>query len=141
MLKLLNNYLLRCTFLVGEEIILADTMLICTLYHPHKSLFDLDFRKPYGNINRWFLTLTNQTQLKAVISEFILYEEKVEINSEKYAKNQIIFGKRGKNKKENQKLNTTRLRNKFNLRNNLEKSLRRNPKESRCSSCYVGRRT
>lgn len=93
MLKVLNNYLLTRTFLVGEGITVADIVLACTLYHPYKSLFDPDFRKPYGNVNRWFLTLVNQPQFQAVIGEFTLCEKVPEINPKKYAENQAIFGK------------------------------------------------
>lgn len=35
-------------------------------------VFDPQFRKPYVNVNRWFVTLINQPNFKAVIGNFQL---------------------------------------------------------------------
>ena len=48
-------------------------------------------RKPYQNVNRWFTTLINQPQVKAVIGEFKLCEKMAEFDAKKFAEFQGIF--------------------------------------------------
>ena len=43
------------------------------------------FRKSYVNTNRWFITLINQKQVKAVIGDFKLCEKAGEFDPKKYA--------------------------------------------------------
>ena len=55
-------------------------------------------RKPYQNVNRWFTTVVNQPQFKAVIGEFKLCEKMAEFDPKKFAEFQgmcisyIFFG-------------------------------------------------
>jgi hypothetical protein len=42
-------------------------------------------RKPYQNVNRWFTTVVNQPQFKAVIGEFKLCEKMAEFDPKKFA--------------------------------------------------------
>lgn len=42
-------------------------------------------RKPYINVNRWFNTIINQPNVKAVIGEFNLCEKMTEFDPKKYA--------------------------------------------------------
>ncbi|KAF4525596.1 hypothetical protein B566_EDAN015534 [Ephemera danica] len=42
-------------------------------------------RKPYQNTNRWFTTLVNQPQFKAVIGDFKLCEKMAEFDAKKFA--------------------------------------------------------
>jgi elongation factor 1-gamma len=48
-------------------------------------------RKPYQNANRWFTTVVNQPQFKAVIGEFKLCEKMTEFDPKKFADFQGMF--------------------------------------------------
>lgn len=71
----LNTVLLKKTYLVGESISLADIVVFCSLLGLYRMVFDAAFRKPYTNVNRWFVTLMNQPEFKAVIGETVLCEK------------------------------------------------------------------
>merc|ERR1711971_991495 len=71
-LKALNDHLLAKTFLVGERISLADIAVACTLLSLYKQVMDPAFRAAFGNVNRWFTTVVNQPNAKAVLGEVVL---------------------------------------------------------------------
>lgn len=48
-------------------------------------------RKSYQNVNRWFTTVVNQPQFKAVIGEFKLCEKMAEFDPKKFAEFQGMF--------------------------------------------------
>merc|ERR1712149_103599 len=68
-LKTLNDHLLTKTFLVGERLTLADIAVACTMLSLYKQVLDPAFRKPFTNVNRWFTTVVNQTNAKAVLGQ------------------------------------------------------------------------
>lgn len=68
-LTLLNSHLLTRTFLVGERITLADIVVACNLLNPYKYVLEPEYRHPFLNVNRWFTTLINQSEFKAVLGE------------------------------------------------------------------------
>lgn len=68
-LSVLNQILLNKTFLVGESITLADIVTVCSLYWPFTLILDLESRKPFNNVVRWFTTCVEQPQFKAVLGE------------------------------------------------------------------------
>jgi len=80
-LNLLNNHLKLRTFLVGERISLADIVLVAILIPLYTKVLDPTFRKGYGFLNRWFLTIVNQPNVKAVVGEVKL-SEKAEVAPE-----------------------------------------------------------
>ena len=43
------------------------------------------FRKPFQNVNRWFTTLVNQPNMKAVLGEVALAAKMAEFDSKKFA--------------------------------------------------------
>ncbi|KAG8227952.1 hypothetical protein J437_LFUL008758 [Ladona fulva] len=103
-LDALNSHLLRVTYLVGERISLADISVCCTLLHLYQYVLDPGFRKPYQNVNRWFNTMINQPQVKAIIGEFKLCEKMAEFDAKKFAEMQGKSGKdSGKDKKPGKK--------------------------------------
>jgi elongation factor 1-gamma len=75
LLTTLNNYLLTRTYLVGESITLADIVLSCMLYSAFGKLMDAKFRKPYGNVVRWFSTIVRQPNFVAVAGPFTFCTE------------------------------------------------------------------
>merc|ERR1711892_1224283 len=84
-LKTLNDHLLTRTFLVGERLTLADIAVACTLLNLYKHVLDPDFRKPFLNVTRWFTTVINQPNAKAVIGSFTLCTKMAEFDSKKFA--------------------------------------------------------
>lgn len=89
-LHALNTHLLPRTYLVGERITLADIGVACTLLQLYQYVLDTSFRKPYQNANRWFTTVVNQPQFKAVIGEFKLCEKMTEFDPKKFADFQAL---------------------------------------------------
>merc|ERR1712002_537942 len=95
-LKSLNEHLLTRTFLVGERITLADITVVCTLLSLYKQVLDPAFRGSFGNVNRWFTTVVNQPNVKAVLGETVLCSKMAEFDSKKFAE----FSGKGDKKKE-----------------------------------------
>merc|ERR1711890_37377 len=94
-MKFLNDHLLHHTFLVGERISLADIAVACTLLHLYQHVMDPNFRKAYGNTNRWFNTIINQPQVKKVIGNFQLCEKMAQFDPKKMADAGDKKGKKG----------------------------------------------
>ncbi|KDR22664.1 Elongation factor 1-gamma, partial [Zootermopsis nevadensis] len=90
-LQALNTHLLPRTYLVGETITLADIGVACTLLQLYQYVLDTSFRKPYQNVNRWFTTVVNQPQFKAVIGEFKFCKKTAEFDPKKFAEFQDPF--------------------------------------------------
>jgi len=74
-LDFLNKHLLTRTFLVGQRISLADIVVAASLYRLYQRVLDAGFRKPFVNVNRWFLTVVNQAEFKSVAGETKLCEK------------------------------------------------------------------
>ncbi|CAH0517138.1 unnamed protein product [Peronospora belbahrii] len=73
-LQTLENHLHLRTYLVGEQITLADIVVASALIYPFKLVLDKEFRKPYSAVNRWFLTLVNQSEFQAVVGDVPLID-------------------------------------------------------------------
>jgi elongation factor 1-gamma len=95
-LKLLNDQLLTKTFLVGERISLADIAVACVMLSLYKQVLDPSFRKPFGNVTRWFNTVVNQPNFKAVSGAVELCTKMAEFDAKNFAE----FTGKGDNKKE-----------------------------------------
>jgi len=81
----LNDHLLHHTFLVGERLTLADIAVACTMISLYQHVLDPGFRKPFGNVNRWFKTVVNQPQAKKVLGEVKLAEKMAQFDAKKFA--------------------------------------------------------
>jgi elongation factor 1-gamma len=102
--RLVNN-----TFLVGERITLADIVVFTALLQLFQHVADPNYRKPYFAVNRWFNTILNQPQTKAVVKNFSFCEKEAVFDPKKYQEFQAKFGggqqqpaKKEKEKKEKQ---------------------------------------
>jgi elongation factor 1-gamma len=84
-LENLNSHLLTRTFLVGERLSLADISVACTMLNIYKHVLDPSFRKAFTNVTRWFTTVINQPNVKAVIGEFTLCTKMAEFDAKKFA--------------------------------------------------------
>lgn len=85
-LEILNSHLLTRTYLVGDQVTLADITVASALVYPMKLVCDKAFLKPFGNVVRWFTTCVNQPQFKAVVGEVVLCK------AELAAPGQVIAG-------------------------------------------------
>merc|ERR1711872_1170242 len=94
-LNQLNTHLLTKTFLVGERISLADIAVCCTMINLFKLVLDPAFRKSYVNVTRWFTTVVNQPNVKAVVGSVALCTKMAEFDAKKYAE----FSGKGKEEK------------------------------------------
>lgn len=94
-LTALNARLLNHTYLVGERITLADIVVFCSLLQLYQYVLDPTFRKPFANVNRWFNTILNQPQVKAVVKDFKLCEKEAQFDGKKYAEFQAKLGGQG----------------------------------------------
>ncbi|XP_064551051.1 elongation factor 1-gamma [Drosophila montana] len=99
-LQQLNKKLLDVTYLVGERITLADIIVFCTLLHLYENVLEPSARRDYVNLNRWFLTILNQPQVKAVLKDFKLCEKALVYDPKKYAEFQAKNQKDTKPKEE-----------------------------------------
>lgn len=85
-LKLLNDYLLTRTYLVGQRITLADIAVSSDLLLLFQWIVEPSLREPYPNVTRWFLTLIHQKEFQAVIgSDYKLCEKTAQFDASKYA--------------------------------------------------------
>ncbi|KAG0339456.1 hypothetical protein BG004_006817, partial [Podila humilis] len=57
-------------YLVGERVTLADISVVTSLHNGFKFVFDRTFRNEYPAVTRWFTTIVNQPNFKAVAGEF-----------------------------------------------------------------------
>jgi elongation factor 1-gamma len=85
--RLVNN-----TFLVGERITLADIVVFCNLADLFKQAADPSYRKPFFAVNRWFNTILNQPQVKAIVKNFSFCEKEGQFDAKKYQEFQAKHG-------------------------------------------------
>lgn len=91
-LTALNSRLVNQTFLVGERLTLADIVVFTTLLSAYEKVLDPSFRAPFGSVTRWFNTVLNQPQVKAVVKGFTLCAKVAEIDPKKFAEFQAKTG-------------------------------------------------
>merc|ERR1712106_736788 len=96
-LKSLDDHLLTRTYLAGERVTLADISVACTLLSLYKQVLDPAFRKPFLNVTRWFTTIVNQPNAKAVLGDVVLCTKMAEFDAKKFAE---MSGKKDKPVKE-----------------------------------------
>merc|ERR1712066_499225 len=78
---------------------MADSDILpaaCTLLSLYKQVMDPAFRGAFGNVNRWFTTVVNQPNAKAVLGEVVLCSKEAQFDAKKFAE----FSGKGDKKKE-----------------------------------------
>lgn len=76
-LAVLNGYLQTKTYLVGDQVTLADIVVASTLLYPMKLVCDKAYLKPFGNVVRWFQTCVHQPEFSAVVGEVTMCKKEV----------------------------------------------------------------
>jgi len=84
-LDFINQKLLNSTFLVGERITLADIVVFASLLHMYQYVLEPSVRAPLVNLNRWFMTILNQPQVRAVVTNYNVCEKALVFDPKKYA--------------------------------------------------------
>merc|ERR1712088_1068638 len=69
----------------------------------YQNVLDPEFRKPFGNVNRWFTTIVNQPQVKKVVGAVVLAEKMAQFDAAKFAELQKASGGGDSGKKEKKK--------------------------------------
>tara|TARA_B110000914_G_C15499600_1_gene465091 strand:- start:38 stop:1249 length:1212 start_codon:yes stop_codon:yes gene_type:complete len=75
LLHKLETHLLNNSFLVDNNITVADIVICSALVFPMKMVFDAEYRKEYPCISRWFLTCIGQTEFHSVLGDIALCKE------------------------------------------------------------------
>lgn len=89
LLSVLNQHLTKNTFLVGERITLADIAVFTTLLSLFENVLEAGDRKTFQSVSRWFTTLLNQKQVKAVVKDFKLCTKAATFDAAKFAAFQV----------------------------------------------------
>jgi len=84
-METLNKVLLTKTYLVGERITLADISVAYAMKMLFENVLDAGFRKPYGNVVRWYTTIMNQPQVIAVSGQPKMADKMAQFDAKKYA--------------------------------------------------------
>jgi elongation factor 1-gamma len=66
-LEVLDSHLANRTYMVGEQLTLADIAIVAALVYPMRMLLDPAFRKPLKNVERWYQHCTSKKEFTAVI--------------------------------------------------------------------------
>lgn len=87
-LKYLEYHLKGRTFVCGERISFGDIACASALYLPFKMILDVQARKPFQNVTRWYSTVINQPQFLKVLkseAEIKLCEKAEVFDGKRYA--------------------------------------------------------
>ena len=85
LLAVLNKHLTENTYLVGERITLADIAVFTTLLQLFENVLEEADRKKVQAVTRWFQTVLNQPQVKAVVKDFKLCTKALTFDAAKFA--------------------------------------------------------
>merc|ERR1712228_1157280 len=99
-LRVLNHHLLSHTYLVGNQVTLADIVVCVALADMYQKVFAPKFISNYGNVNRWFKTCINQPAFAPVLGKVVFATK--EIQAPKPKKEKKSGSKKGKGKDKNQ---------------------------------------
>lgn len=107
-LTILNDHLLHKTYLVNDQITLADITVVSALVYPMKFVCDKAYLNPFGNVVRWFQTCVHQEEFKGVIGEVTMCKKELTAEGQEAAAPAAAEGKKGgdgeaKGKKEGKK--------------------------------------
>lgn len=77
-MTVLNEHLLANTFLVGNQITLADITIVCALVDLYRQVFTSKFLAPFTNVTRWFTTCVNQPEFAKVLGKVDFAKEEAQ---------------------------------------------------------------
>jgi len=77
-LNVLNQHLLRNTFLVGNAVTLADIVIVTALVDLYRLVFAPKFVAQFPNVTRWFTTCVNQPEFAKVVGKVEFAKEEAQ---------------------------------------------------------------
>jgi elongation factor 1-gamma len=113
-LRVLNAHLLKHTYLVGNQITLADICICVSLVEMYQKVFAPGFIRNFSNVTRWFNTCINQPEFAGVLGKVVFATK--EIHAPKPKKEKKKGSKKGKkgSKKDQKKIPTQTRKEKKN---------------------------
>ena len=76
-MSVLEKHLAGKTYLVGDQITLADIVVASTLLYPFKLVCDKKYLKDYANVTRWFQTCTSQPEFQQVVGQVTMCKKEI----------------------------------------------------------------
>jgi elongation factor 1-gamma len=77
--QVLEDHLLRRTFLVGERVTLADLFVASIIERAFEYVLDRKWREEHPNVTRWFETVHNVPCYAAIAGEAVFIEEAIKV--------------------------------------------------------------
>lgn len=78
-LTVLQKHLQDKTYLVGDEITLADIVVVSTLLYPFKLICDKTYLESFDHVRRWFTTCVNQPEFRAVVGQVTMCKKEMKV--------------------------------------------------------------
>lgn len=78
-LGVLQKHLQDKTYLVGDDITLADIAVASTLLYPFKLVCDKPYLQPFDHVQRWFATCVNQPEFLAVVGQVTMCKKEMKV--------------------------------------------------------------
>jgi len=102
-LRVLNGHFLRNTYLVGNQITLADICICTALVEMYKQVFSPKYISQFPNVSRWFNTCINQPEFASILGKIVFATKekqapKPKKDKKKGSKKGSKKGKKGSNK-------------------------------------------
>jgi len=103
-LSILNMHLLTHTYLVGNQVTLADICICASLVKLYEQVFAPKYISQFPNVTRWFNTCINQPQFASVVGKIVFATKEVQApkpkkeKGKKGSKKGSKKGKKGSNK-------------------------------------------
>eukprot|EP01138_Halocafeteria_seosinensis_P007442 gb/GECG01007607.1/.p1 GENE.gb/GECG01007607.1/~~gb/GECG01007607.1/.p1 ORF type:complete len:145 (+),score=9.23 gb/GECG01007607.1/:1-435(+) len=76
-LNIMDKYLGSHTYLVGDELTLADIVAFAALMYPMRLVIGPEYRQMYNFLENWFRTVADHPSVKSVVGDTVLCDEEV----------------------------------------------------------------
>lgn len=76
-LAILDKQLEKKTYLVNDQVTLADIVVCSTLVYPFKLVADKSYMADFANVVRWFQTCVNQPEFMQVLGKVNMCEKEL----------------------------------------------------------------
>lgn len=76
-LKVLNDHLNGKSYIVGNQITLADIVVASALLYPFKLVTDPSYLKPYENVLSWFTNCVSQEEFQQVVGQVTMCQKEL----------------------------------------------------------------
>merc|ERR1712150_25158 len=102
-LRILDAHFLKNTYLVGNQVTLADICVCCALVEMYKQVFAPRYIEMFSNVNRWFNTCIHQPEFANVLGKIVFATKETQAPKPKKEKKNKGKNKGGKQKQQQPK--------------------------------------